>query len=131
LFTNRWVLFTNFFHLQVEMTFTSSTDRAFFLRVRAPNGESSAQFVFPFAKAATFSPVTEGCGHGHWTFELELIPANGIVSKKDESQLIRKDIYLDGVGSLYFQIDNELNIRLRDQEFLRLPSASQCCGVRN
>jgi hypothetical protein len=24
-----------------------------------------------------------------------------------------------------------LNIRLRDQEFLRLPSASQCCGVRN
>jgi hypothetical protein len=40
----------------------------------------------------------------------------------------RENVYLDGVGTLFFTIDESTNIRLSSQEFLRLPSASQCCS---
>jgi len=40
----------------------------------------------------------------------------------------RENVYLDGVGSLFFTIDENANMRLSSQEFLRLPSASQCCS---
>ncbi|CAD5232513.1 unnamed protein product [Bursaphelenchus xylophilus] len=108
---------------QVEMDFATLTNQAFFLRVRAPNGEVSDRLSFPgYGETHHFSPVQNGCGHGDWEF---------IVEKKVEKKVVvvnREKIYLDGVGTLFFTINDNLKVKLASQEFLRLPSASQCCS---
>jgi hypothetical protein len=106
---------------QVEMDFATLTNRPFQLNVTAPNGERSQKFQFlAYGQSARFSPCMNGCGHGNWTFEIRSLEKSG------ETQT--ETIYLDGVGSLFFTVDEHLHMRLSSQEFLRLPSASQCCS---
>uniref|UniRef100_A0A915D1J6 Uncharacterized protein n=1 Tax=Ditylenchus dipsaci TaxID=166011 RepID=A0A915D1J6_9BILA len=97
---------------QVEMDFATLTNQPFQLTITAPNRK--------------ILPCQAGCGHGHWVFELCTFSFDSnqktIINKTEEK------IYLDGVGSLFFTVDDNLTIRLSSQEFLRLPSASQCCS---
>ena len=124
----------NFLNLQVEMSFVAATTRKLFLRIRAPNGECSPRFAFSFdneSPAAHFSPQTAGCGHGIWRFEIEPTESDAktrAAATTESSRLHTYDCYLDGVGSLIFEINDQLDFRLKAQEFLRLPSASQCCS---
>ncbi|CAD5223457.1 unnamed protein product [Bursaphelenchus okinawaensis] len=109
---------------QVEMDFATLTNQAFYLRVKAPNGEISERMPFPcYGQTNHFSPMQNGCGHGDWEFIVEK------EVKKNKFVAVNKDkIYLDGVGTLFFTIDDNLKVKLASQEFLRLPSASQCCS---
>uniref|UniRef100_A0A914CS97 Uncharacterized protein n=1 Tax=Acrobeloides nanus TaxID=290746 RepID=A0A914CS97_9BILA len=108
---------------QIEMDFASLTTQSFFIQVHAPNGESSELMNFPiYGATSRFSPKSTGCGHGDWIFEISVKEDNKIVKKNSQK------VYLDGVGSLFFTVSDDLQIRLSSQEFLRLPSASQCCS---
>lgn len=114
---------------QVEMDFATLTSRPFYLTVRAPNGEQSDRMHFPgYGRTHHFSPLRDGCGHGHWELVVETRQdtALGLSSRlRVES---RERLYLDGVGTLFFTVDDQLHVKLASQEFLRLPSASQCCS---
>jgi hypothetical protein len=108
---------------QVEMDFASLTSQPFYVSIKAPNGEVCKRLSFPqYGQTASFSPKGEGCGHGEWAITIHAISDNKVVKK------ITETISLDGVGSLFFTVDDQLKLRLSSQEFLRLPSASQCCS---
>ncbi|KAI1720514.1 hypothetical protein DdX_04749 [Ditylenchus destructor] len=112
---------------QVEMDFATLTNHPFQLTVTAPNGETGCYRFLNYGHTERFSPRLNGCGHGNWKFEIHTFDSDyKNLSKKSEEK-----IYLDGVGSLFFTIDEHLQIRLASQEFLRLPSASQCCSSKN
>ncbi|KAI6220845.1 hypothetical protein M3Y99_01588100 [Aphelenchoides fujianensis] len=114
---------------QVEIFLTTTTDKPFLLRVVAPNGESSERFFFPMAKSARFSPRQAGCGHGKWTFEIESINADDqqAASKKADAPVLRTEIDLEGVGSLFYTVNEQLDITLKGQEWIHLPSAASAC----
>ncbi|KAI6213168.1 hypothetical protein M3Y94_00118700 [Aphelenchoides besseyi] len=114
---------------QIELCFTTTTEKPFILRVIAPNGETSERFAFPFGKTARFSPRMDGCGHGDWTFIIETIDAadQQPKSKKIDAPVLRTQVNLEGVGSLYYTIDDQMQIKLKDQEWIRLPSAASAC----
>ncbi|KAK0410633.1 hypothetical protein QR680_005243 [Steinernema hermaphroditum] len=106
---------------QIEIDFASLTASEFFVQIEAPNGESSGLLDFcGYGKTMNFSPKKEGCGHGIWTFKILQGPKLTLVHEET--------MYLDGVGSLFFTVGDDLRARLTSQEFLRLPSASRCCG---
>ncbi|VDK61406.1 unnamed protein product [Anisakis simplex] len=108
---------------QIEIDFASITSKPFMVRISAPNGEVSSLLQFPsYGCSNYFCPKMPGCGHGMWTFEV--IEENGSRIVTIASQTM----YLDGVGSLFFTVADDFRPRLSSQEFLRLPSASRCCG---
>ena len=112
---------------QVEMDFATLTNQPFQLVISAPNGERSRILRFgSYGQTSRFSPCEDGCGHGYWTFEICIMNSDKKLVKKHEER-----IYLDGVGSLFFTIDENLQIKLSSQEFLRLPSSSQCRSNKN
>lgn len=112
---------------QVEMDFATLTNQSFQLTVTAPNGESGCYRFLNYGHTERFSPRLNGCGHGNWKLEIHVFDSDyKNLSKKSEEK-----IYLDGVGSLFFTIDEHMQIRLASQEFLRLPSASQCCSNKS
>lgn len=53
------------------MDFATLTNEPFQMVVLAPNGERSKILLFSsYGQTARFSPFENGCGHGHWTFEI-------------------------------------------------------------
>ena len=108
------------------MDFSTLSSQSFQLCVFAPNGECSQPLQFiAYGDTNRFSPRMPGCGHGDWTFELT-IAANG--KQQLATTTVTEKIYLDGVGSLFFTVDERMQIRLSSQEFLRMPSASRNCS---
>lgn len=114
---------------QVEMDFATLTNCSFYLTIKAPNGEISERIHFPkYGHSTHYTPQRNGCGHGNWVFVVE----RRNPEQKSKLRLEHEQkIYLDGVGTLFFTIDDDLHVRLSSQEFLRLPSASQCCSKKN
>ncbi|TKR60405.1 hypothetical protein L596_027658 [Steinernema carpocapsae] len=108
---------------QIEIDFASLTTSEFAVQIEAPNGESSDFLDFEtYGKTMSFSPKKEGCGHGEWTFKIFQHQGAKLVVVHEDS------MFLDGVGSLFFTVGDDLRNKLSSQEFLRLPSASRCCG---
>jgi hypothetical protein len=109
---------------QIEIDIASLTADDFWLCVSSPNGESSGKMRFEkYGKTQRFSPRADGCGHGYWTIEIFVRNSDGkTFTKKSESKE-----YLDGVGSLFFTVNDNCNLKLASQEFLRLPSACNHC----
>ncbi|VDM45561.1 unnamed protein product [Toxocara canis] len=108
---------------QIEIDFASIASKSFMVRISAPNGEVSRLLEFTtYGSTDNFSPKMDGCGHGMWTFEVLQEHGSQIIAVASET------MYLDGVGSLFFTVGDDFAPRLSSQEFLRLPSASRCCG---
>uniref|UniRef100_A0AC34FQS4 Uncharacterized protein n=1 Tax=Panagrolaimus sp. ES5 TaxID=591445 RepID=A0AC34FQS4_9BILA len=109
---------------QIEIDVASLTSDDFWLCISSPNGESSGKMRFEkYGKTQRFSPRANGCGHGHWTIEIFVKNSDGkTFTKKSETKE-----YLDGVGSLFFTVNDNYNLKLASQEFLRLPSACNSC----
>jgi hypothetical protein len=109
---------------QIEIDIASLTSDDFWLCVSSPNGESSGKMRFEkYGKTQRFSPRANGCGHGFWTIEIFVKNSDGkTFTKKSETKE-----YLDGVGSLFFTVNDNYNLKLASQEFLRLPSACNHC----
>uniref|UniRef100_A0A1I8AC60 CUB domain-containing protein n=1 Tax=Steinernema glaseri TaxID=37863 RepID=A0A1I8AC60_9BILA len=108
---------------QIEIDFASLTATEFLVQITAPSGERSELLDFNgYGKTMTFMPKGNDCGHGVWTFQI-------LQRKGTQLTLVHEEtMYLDGVGSLFFTVGDDLRARLSSQEFLRLPSASRCCG---
>jgi len=108
---------------QVEIDFATLTSHAFIVRITAPSGEESPLMNFAtYGHTEFFSPKQTGCGHGTWKFEvLQSTNVNGVRLINEEN------MYLDGVGSLFFTVGDDLRPKLSSQEFLRLPSVSKSC----
>jgi len=113
---------------QIEIDVASLTNDDFWLSITSPNGESSGKMRFEkYGKTQRFSPRADGCGHGYWIIEIFVKNADGkTFTKKTESKE-----YLDGVGSLFYTVNENSNIKLSGQEFLRLPSACQTCSNKS
>uniref|UniRef100_A0A1I7V2P5 MATH domain-containing protein n=2 Tax=Caenorhabditis tropicalis TaxID=1561998 RepID=A0A1I7V2P5_9PELO len=99
----------------IEINCSTSASRAFYVRVEVPTGE---QGLIHFSAASeptqVFTPLQTGCGHGIWKFVVCTME-NG--SEIAHSQVSRN---LDGVGLLYFNVFDDLEIRLTQQEFLHI-----------
>jgi hypothetical protein len=109
---------------QIEIDVASLTSDDFWLCISSPNGESSGKMRFEkYGKTQRFSPRADGCGHGFWIIEIFVRNSDGkTFTKKSETKE-----YLDGVGSLFFTVNENYNLKLASQEFLRLPSACNSC----
>ncbi|PAV67930.1 hypothetical protein WR25_01181 [Diploscapter pachys] len=94
---------------QIEIDFSAITSKPFDVVIHAPNGEEGRLEFEQYGTAQIFTPHQHGCGHGLWTFEVR--DRSGSVVNTEKMQL-------DGVGSLFFTVGDDLAPRLSGQEFL-------------
>ncbi|CAO4382674.1 unnamed protein product [Caenorhabditis nigoni] len=106
----------------IEINCSSSSSRAFYVRVEVPTGEQGLIHFSSSETSQVFTPLQSGCGHGIWKFVVCTME-NG--SEIAHSQYSRN---LDGVGSLFFNVFEDLEIRLTQQEFLHI---SHCHTIRH
>lgn len=53
------------------MEFVNLSATSFYLVIQAPNNERSTLFSFKnYGETESFSPLSAGCGHGTWKFEM-------------------------------------------------------------
>ncbi|CAB03466.1 MATH domain-containing protein [Caenorhabditis elegans] len=95
---------------------TSNAKQAFFVKIEVPTGEQGVLHFSPSSGdiSQVFTPIQNGCGHGVWKFVVCTME-NG--SEIAHSQVSRN---LDGVGILFFNVYEDLEIRLAQQEFLHI-----------
>ncbi|EFO83787.1 hypothetical protein GCK72_001543 [Caenorhabditis remanei] len=93
-----------------------NASQAFFVRIEVPTGEQGVLHFSPSTGeiSQVFTPIQNGCGHGVWKFTVCTME-NG--SEIAHSQVSRN---LDGVGILFFNVFDDLEIRLTQQEFLHI-----------
>ncbi|CAI2352461.1 unnamed protein product [Caenorhabditis sp. 36 PRJEB53466] len=99
---------------QIEINCNSNAGQAFYVRVEVPTGEIGLIHFSPAETSQVFTPMLTGCGHGIWKFVVCTME-NG--SEIAHSQVSRN---LDGVGILFFNVFEDLEIRLTRQEFLHI-----------
>lgn len=106
------------------MDIASTAPSSCVLRVQTPTGEA-ADLRLASGSSQAFVPNVDGCGHGTWSFEVFELVNDGLHSDHMVSRFEKK-IVLNGVGSLYFAVNNDFELELQSQEFLALPSSSIC-----
>ncbi|GMT11119.1 hypothetical protein PFISCL1PPCAC_2416, partial [Pristionchus fissidentatus] len=103
---------------QIELIFSSWTPSTCSIRVSVPSGEESLPLRLTQNQSIRFSPSLPGCGHGTWTITVD--DEEGVSTSRHVS------LSLEGVGSLFFSIDNQFIPRLVSQQFLTLPHTALC-----
>ncbi|CAB07376.1 MATH domain-containing protein [Caenorhabditis elegans] len=106
----------------IEINCSSSARRAFYVRVEVPTGEQGLIHLSSSSTTEIFTPLQTGCGHGKWKF-IVCTMENG--SEIAHSNVSRN---LDGVGILFFNVFDDLEICLTRQEFLHI---SHCHTMRH
>ncbi|GMR59333.1 hypothetical protein PMAYCL1PPCAC_29528, partial [Pristionchus mayeri] len=107
---------------QIELVFTSWSASNCSIRVSVPSGEESLPLRLTLNQSIRFSPSLPGCGHGKWTITVE--DEDGSMNSESMS------LSLEGVGTLFFSIDNHFHPRLLSQQFLTLPHTALCSSRR-
>ncbi|CAD6187054.1 unnamed protein product [Caenorhabditis auriculariae] len=99
---------------QIEIDVTSGTSSHFYVKIFVPTGEVGLLEFPTYGETLSFTASQPGCGHGVWKF----VVCTAVDGK--EETLVEKTMNLDGVGTLFFAIDEDLRLRLADQEFLHM-----------
>lgn len=113
--------------VQVELQFvlcpsssSASAASACSVSVQAPNGEQCvlalARRSSSAGRTARFCARSPGCGHGRWRVRVQ--------DARTQALLAEQELWLDGLGTLSFEVPA---LRLREQEFLRMPDACREC----
>ncbi|KAF8383872.1 hypothetical protein PRIPAC_73014 [Pristionchus pacificus] len=107
---------------QIELVFTSWSSSICSIRVSVPSGEESLPLRLSHNQSIRFSPSLPGCGHGNWTITVD--DEDGSVKSRSIN------LSLEGVGTLFFTVDNHFHPRLVSQQFLNLPHTALCTSQR-
>ncbi|CAI4223636.1 unnamed protein product [Auanema sp. JU1783] len=99
---------------QIEIDFLSLTSIECHVIIKTPTGEVGILEFNGKEESKAFLPSQTGCGHGLWTFSVYTLMNNSKVLRSTET------MQLDGVGSLFFSIADDLVPHLMSQEFLHM-----------
>ncbi|CAB3399023.1 unnamed protein product [Caenorhabditis bovis] len=107
---------------QIEINCESHARVPFYVRVEVPTGEVGILHFNAEHVTNVFTPTEHGCGHGIWKFK--------VCSKSHGKEQIHseKTMNLDGVGILFFDIYEDLEIVLKQKEFLLI---SHCHKIKH
>ncbi|KAK6754526.1 hypothetical protein RB195_013493 [Necator americanus] len=102
---------------QVEFDFSLKSQQSIHIRVETPCGEIGTLEFNEFITEHVFRPMQHGCGNGVWKID--------VLQIVDGSETVRSSVSMpiNGVGTLFFVIGDDLRPFLADKEFLNIPGA--------
>ncbi|KAL6741057.1 hypothetical protein Aduo_014351 [Ancylostoma duodenale] len=102
---------------QIELDFTTKCQQPVCVRVETPCGEIGTLEFNEFVTEQVFRPMQHGCGKGVWKID--------VLQVVDQSEVVLSTVSMpiNGVGTLFFVVGDDLSPYLADKEFLHMTGA--------